>query len=119
MNPSLIRDAQQTLDKLPAGDRATVKALPGQLRSMGLVATLEWLSEKKDGKALEEALRKQLEKALREHLDEAARKQLGPLTRAALTEQLSSVVFLEAMRHAAAFADALHLVNRALDKEQG
>jgi hypothetical protein len=96
MNPQVMQAAYTAYERLNSDERREAKALPGRLRTMGLVATLEWL----DGKELQGLLSVLL-------------RQLNLDSRAELEQQLSSVVFLHFMRRSATFAEALHLVARA------
>lgn len=99
MNPRVMSKANEAWGTLNEGDRRVAKSLPGRLRAMGLVATLEWLKWSKHP---------ELRARLLEHL--------GNDSEERLKAQLSSVAFLEYMRRAAAFTEALHLVARA-DRE--
>jgi len=103
MNPSVMKDAKGAWGVIARADREKgrqkLRALPSQLRAMGLVATLEWLEAKRsEGSAA-------LETALLGHL--------GLKNRAEVEGQLSTVRFLELSRRAHAFAEALHLLDRA------
>ncbi len=99
MNPRVMEAAHEALAGLGDAEKREAKALPGRLRATGLLATLEWLGK-----------HRKLKQSLLDHLGLESEKELE--------RAISSVSFLEYMRRAAAFAEALHLLARA-ERGQG